>query len=48
MNNALTTYCEVTDYIKDLLFNATTKEQEEQARKQAENNRKQGEDLYIN
>ena len=48
MNNALTTYFELTDYIKDLLYNSTTKEQEERARRFAENNRKQAESLYVN
>ena len=48
MNNALTTYFELTDYIKDLLYNSTTKEQEEIARRFAENNKKQAESLYVN
>ena len=48
MNNALTTYFELTDYIKDLLFNTETKEQEEIVRRFAENNNKQAESLYIN
>lgn len=48
MENALTTYFQLEDYVKDLLFNSVTIEQELRARSILEKNKQQGNYLYIN
>ena len=48
MENALTTYFQLEDYVKDLLFNSVTIEQELRARNILEKNQQQGNYLYIN
>lgn len=48
MENALTTYFQLEDYVKDLLFNSVSIEQELRARSILEKNKQQGNYLYIN
>ena len=48
MENPLTRHCKMLDYFKNLLFNATTSEQEARARKLIEFEEKQEKYLYIN
>lgn len=48
MENTLTLHCRMLDYYKNLLFNSTTKEQEERARKILEYETNQEKHLYVN
>lgn len=48
MKEALTTHCRMLDYFKNLLFNATTEEQEERARKLVNYEKEQEKYLYVN
>lgn len=48
MNNVLETHFSLVDYTKNLLFNATTAAQEENARHLLELAEKQEKSLYIN
>lgn len=48
MENALTRHCKMLDYYKNLLFNATTEEQEERARKLIDYEKEQEDYLYVN
>lgn len=47
MENELTLHCRMMDYFKNLLFNATTKEQIARARKIIEYEKNQEKHLYV-